>query len=167
MDYKDFKDGLTSLSSVIFIFSLTFIIGVIVLQYQTQLTTPDKDFIVILCVINVIFSIYYLMEAIRLDKIFKLEDKHVFKFGRRIGIITIIYSPHFFIFISLFLRGLNTLHLMMVFLIFLMEGILFALVFKEVYDLLFVSEAEAKRELKKNRQLYLERSEKPIRGIDY
>ena len=84
MDYKDFKDGLTSLSCMIFIFSLTFLMGAIILQYQTQLTTPDKDFIVILCAINIIFSLYYLAEAVRLDKVFKLEDKHVFKFGKRI-----------------------------------------------------------------------------------
>ena len=51
--------------------------------------------------------------------------------------------------------------------IFILEAILLGLVFKEVYDLLFVSEAEAKREIQKNRQLYLERRGKPRRGIDY
>ena len=167
MDYKDFKDALTSLSLVIFIFSLTFLIGATVLQYQTQLTTSDKDFIVILCLINILFSIYYAYEAVRLDKVFKLEDKHVFRFGRRIAIVTIIYSPHFFIFISLFFHQLNTLHLMMVFLIFLMEGMLLGLIFKEVYDLLLIDEAEAKRELEKNRQLYLSRNGRSIAGIDY
>ncbi len=167
MDYKDFKDGLASLSFVLFIFSLTLLFGVIILQYQTQLMTSDRNYIIILCSINMIFSTYYTIEAIRLDKVFKLEDKHIFKFGRRIGIITLIYSPHYFFLISLFFLELNNLHLMMVFLIFLMESILITLVFKEVYDLLFVNEAQARQELDKNRQRYLERKEKPRKGIDY
>ena len=167
MDYKDFKDGLSSLSFVISIFSLTLIIGAVLLQYQTHLATVTMNYIIILCSVNIIFNLYYLSEALRLNKIFKLEDKHIFKFGRRIAIVTIFYSPHFFILISLFFNNLNTLHLMMVFMIFILEAILLGLVFKEVYDLLFVSEAEAKREIQKNRQLYLERRGKPRRGIDY
>jgi hypothetical protein len=167
MDYKDFKDGLMSLSLVSFIFSVTFLMGVYILQYQTHLSTSDRDFIIILCIINVCFSLYYMLEATRLDKVFKMEDKHVLKFARRIGIITLIYSPHFFFMISLFFIGLHNMHSMMVFLIFMMEGILIGLVFKEVYDLLYVDEAKVKYELDKNRKRYLQRKGKPIPGIDY
>ena len=127
--------------------------------------TSDRNYILILCSINIIFSIYYAIEAIRLDKIFKLEDKHIFRFGRRIGIITLIYFPQYFFITSLLFFELNNLHLMMVFLIFLMESLLFVLVFKEVYDLLFINEAQAREELDKNRKRYLGKVGKQERRI--
>jgi len=167
MDYKDFKDGLVSLSLVVFIFSLTFILGVIILQYQTQLSTLERDYIIILCAINIFFSLYYALEGARLDKVFKLEDRHILKFGRRLGIITVIYSPHFFFIISLLFHGLNNLHLMMVFLILFMEGMLLWICLREVYDLLFVNERQLSYELDKFRKRYLEHEKKPIEGIDY
>ncbi len=155
MDYKDFKDGLTSLSVFLFIFSITFMIGSILMKPYIALEPLDRDFIVILCIINILFNLYYLAEALRLEKVFKLEDKHVLKFGKRIGIITIIYTPHFFLIISLFFRGFHDLQVMMIFLIFAMEGLLIGLVYKEVYDLLIQEEAQVKFELDKNRKRYL------------
>ncbi|MHA1274577.1 MAG: hypothetical protein ACTSQS_14225, partial [Promethearchaeota archaeon] len=104
MDLKDFKDGLTSLSLVIFIFSLTFMIGSIVLKPYIALEPIDRDFIVILCIINIIFSFYYLREALIIDKVFKLEEKYILHYAKRILIITIIYSIHFGFFISLLFR---------------------------------------------------------------
>ncbi len=162
MDFKDFKDGLTSLSLVLFIFSLTFMLGSYLLQPYIHLEVGERDFIIILSVINVIFSIYYLGEAMRLEKVFKLEDQHIVKFGRRIGIITLIYSPHFFFLTSLFFTGLHNLQVMMVFLIFAMEGLLLGIVFKEVYDLLFIDEAQLKFDLDRERQMYLGRKDNPI-----
>ena len=39
--------------------------------------------------------------------------------------------------------------------------------YKEVYDLLYVSENQVKYELDKFRKMYLERKRKQVRGIDY
>ena len=96
MDLKDFKDGLTSLSLVLFVFSLTFMIGSILLKPYIALEPHDRDFIVVLSIINIGFSFYYMREALNIDKIFSLEDKHVERFGKRLGIVTLVYIVHFF-----------------------------------------------------------------------
>ncbi len=106
MDYKDFHDGLLSLSLVLFIFSITFLIGSIVLKPFIALEPFDRDFIIIISIVNILFSIYYMIEALRLNKIFKLDDKYIIKFGKRIGIISLIYIPQIFLISSLFLSFL-------------------------------------------------------------
>lgn len=157
MDYKDFHDGLLSLSLVLFIFSITFLIGSIVLKPFIALEPFDRDFIIIISIVNILFSIYYMIEALRLNKIFKLDDKYIIKFGKRIGIISLIYIPQIFLISSLFLRDLHNLQIMMTTLIIIIEAILLGVVFKEVYDLIFKEEAERVFELKKNRKLYFEK----------
>jgi hypothetical protein len=156
MDYKDFHDGLLSISLIQFIISLTFLIGSIVLKPYIALEPKERDFIVILTVLNMSFSIYYIIEALRLEKVFKLEDKHVFKFGKRIGIVSLVYSPLYLIFFSLLFLDLHELQVMIVYLNLIINTMLLGVVFKEIYDLLFITEAERKFELEKNRKLYLE-----------
>jgi amino acid transporter len=136
--------------------SLTFLIGSIVLKPYIALEPKERDFIVILTVLNMSFSIYYIIEALRLEKVFKLEDKHVFKFGKRIGIVSLVYSPLYLIFFSLLFLDLHELQVMIVYLNLIINTMLLGVVFKEVYDLLFITEAERKFELEKNRKLYLE-----------
>jgi len=156
MDYKDFHDGLLSISLIQFIMSLTFLIGSIILKPYIALEPKERDFIVLLTVLNMSFSIYYIIEALRLEKVFKLEDKHVIKFGKRIGIVSLVYLPLYFTFFSLLFLNLHELQVMMVYLNLIIETLLLGVVFKEVYDLLFITEAERKFELEKNRKLYLE-----------
>ena len=156
MDYKDFHDGLLSISLIQFIISLTFLIGSIILKPYIALEPKERDFIVLLTVLNLSFSIYYIIEALRLEKVFKLEDKHVIKFGKRIGIVSLVYLPLYFIFFSLLFLNLHELQVMMVYLNLIIETLLLGVVFKEVYDLLLKTEAERKFELEKNRKLYLE-----------
>ncbi len=55
MDFKDFKDGLTSLSLLLFVFSLTLIIGSIALKPYIGLEPQERDLIVILCTVNFFF----------------------------------------------------------------------------------------------------------------
>jgi len=156
MDYKDFHDGLLSISLIQFIMSLTFLISSIVLKPYIALEPKERDFIVLLTVLNISFSIYYIIEAIKLEKVFKLEDKHIIKFGKRIGIVSLFYLPLYFIFFSLLFLNLHELQVMMVYLNLIINTLLLGLVFKEVFDLLFIAEAERKFELEKNRKLYLE-----------
>jgi len=156
MDYKDFHDGLLSISLIQFIISLTFLISSIILKPYIALEPKERDFIVLLTVLNISFSIYYIIEALRLEKVFKLEDKHVIKFGKRIGIVSLAYLPLYFTFLSLLFLNLHELQVMMVYLNLIIETLLLGVVFKEVYDLLFITEAERKFELEKNRKLYLE-----------
>ncbi|MFX0017992.1 MAG: hypothetical protein ACFFAK_06285 [Promethearchaeota archaeon] len=157
MDYKDFHDGLLSLSLILFIFSITFLIGSIVLKPFIGLEPSDRDFIIIISIVNIIFSIYYMIEALRLNKIFKLDNGYIIKFGKRIGIVSLIYIPQIFLISSLLIRNLHNLQIMMIGLIIFIETLLLGVVFKEVYDLIFKEEAERKFELKKNRKLYFER----------
>ena len=95
MDYKNFHDGLLSISLIQFIISLTFLISSIILKPYIALEPKERDFIVLLTVLNMSFSIYYIIEALKLEKVFKLEDKHVIKFGKRIGIVSLVYLPDF------------------------------------------------------------------------
>ena len=157
MDYKYFHDGLLSLSVVLFVFSSTLLLGSIILKPYIALEPDERDFIILLALVNLVFSFYYLIEALKLDRVFSLEEKHISKFGKRIGVISLIYTPHLFVFLSLVFIDLHDLHLMMVTLNLIIETLLLGIVFKEIYDILFKEEAERKFELEQNRKLYFEK----------
>ena len=157
MDYKYFHDGLLSLSVVLFVFSSTLLLGSIILKPYIALEPDERDFIIILALVNLVFSFYYLIEALKLDRVFCLEEEHISKFGKRIGVVSLIYTPHLFVFISLLFIDLHDLQLMMVTLNLIIETLLLGIVFKEIYDILFKEEAERKFELEQNRKLYFEK----------
>jgi hypothetical protein len=161
LDYKDFHDGLLSISSIIFVFSSTLMIGSIVLKPYIGLLLQERNLIVILCSINLLFSFYYFWVALRLDKIFKLENKNIIKFGKSIGIVTLTYIPHVLIFTSFFFRNIHNLELLMISLIIILEILLIGLIFKEVYDLVFQEQVQRDFEIEANRKKYLERKKKP------
>jgi hypothetical protein len=102
------------------------------------------------------------MEIIRLEKIFKLENKNIIRFGKRLGIVTILYTPHFFFLISLFFKDLHNLEIMMTVLISLNEALLIGVALKEVYDLLFLEESQRDFKIEENRKKYIEKEKKPI-----
>ncbi|MGV9171403.1 MAG: hypothetical protein ACOC44_14395 [Promethearchaeia archaeon] len=156
MDFKDFFDGLVSLSFVLFIFSLTLIIGSIVLKPYIALEPADMYFIIILCAINLNFASYYLYEAFQFKKVFPLEDFLLEKVVKRMSIVTIFYLVHLVLVISLFFHDLHNLENMMVFLLTLIEILLIGLVFKEVYDILYQPESFRAYELKENRHRYFD-----------
>ena len=157
MDYKYFRDGLISLSAIQFIFSFTFLVSSIVLKPYIALEPNERDFIVFLTIVNMIFSSYYLVEGLKFEKVFRLEEKHIRKFGKRIGIVAVLYSPHFFFLCSLLFLDLHNLQIMMIWLIIFIEILLLGISIKEIYDLLFKEEAKRKFEIEQNRKVYLER----------
>ena len=157
MDFKYFREGLISLSTILFIFSLTFLFSSIFLKPYIALEPIDRDFIIILTTTNMVFCIYYLIEAIRFEKIYKLEEKHIRRFGIRIGIVSLLYLPHIFLFFTLLLLNLHNLQVMMIWLSLIIQGLLLGLLFKETYDLLLKREDERKFEINQNRELFLER----------
>ncbi len=157
MDYKYFHDGLLSLSVVQLVFSSTLLLGSIILKPYIALEPVERDYIILLALVNIVFSFYYLIEALKLDRVFCLEEKHIFKFGKRIGVVSFIYTPHLFVFISLLFIDLHELQLMMVILNLIIEILLIGIVFKEIYDILFKEEIERKFELEQNRKLYFEK----------
>ncbi len=157
MDYKYFRDGLISLSAINSIFSFTFLVSSIVLKPYIALEPNERDFIVFLTIVSMIFSSYYLVEGLKFEKVFRLEEKHIHKFGKRIGIVSLFYSPHFFFLCSLLFLGLHNLQIMMIWLIIIIEILLLGITFKEIYDLLFKEESKRKFEIKQNRKVYLER----------
>jgi len=157
MDYKYFHDGLLSLSVVQIVFSSTLLLGSIILKPYIALEPDERDFIILLASVNLVFSFYYLIEALMLERVFSLEEKHIFKFGKRIGIISLLYTPHLFVFLSLLIIDLHDLQLMMVILNLIIEALLIGIVFKEVYDILYKGETERKFELEQNRKLYFEK----------
>ncbi|MFO8018257.1 MAG: hypothetical protein R6U96_06445 [Promethearchaeia archaeon] len=154
MDFKDFFDGLVSLSLVVFIFSLTFMIGSIILKPYIALEPAHMYFIITLCIINLNFAVYYLFEAFQFKKAFPLKDVFLEKVAKRCGLVSVFYLFHLILVLSLFFLGLHNLEVLMVFLLTLMETFLLGLVFKEVYDLLYQPERFRRDELRNNRHRY-------------
>ena len=157
MDFKEFHNGLLSLALTLLIFSATLIFGSIILKPYINISIQERNFIIILCSGNFIFGLYYLWEVSILEKIFKLESKHIIKFGKRIGIITLIYLPHAVLMISLFFRELHNLEVLLILLIFIIEMLIIGLVFKESYDLVFLKETRREFEIEENRKKYFEK----------
>ncbi len=146
------------------IFSFTFILGSIFLKPYIALTAKERDFIVILCSINLFFCTYYIWEVSNFEKIYKLENKNIIKFGKKIGVITLFYIPHLFLFITLLFRDRHNLEIIMVFLIIFMEVLLISVVLKEVYDLVFLEEISRDFEIEENRKKYIEKEKRPLPG---
>jgi len=142
-------------------------IGSYLLQPYIALEIVERDLIIILCTINLLFCIYYLWQVVKIEKIFKLENKHIIKFGKKIGIVIILYIPHFFIFTTLFFKNLHNLELLMVILISFMEALLICVVIKEVYDIVFQEESQRDFELEENRKKYLEKEKKTLPGESF
>ena len=119
MDFKEFHDGLLSISLIIFIFSITLITSSIVLTPFIGGQSQERDLIIILSSINILFSLYYIWNVIKLEKIFRLEPKNIIRFAKKIGIITLIYLPHVILFIFLLFQNLNNLEFLMIAIIFM------------------------------------------------
>lgn len=158
MDIKDFHDGLLSLSLMLFLFSITLLIGSIVLKPYIGIQSQERDIIVILSSINILLSLYYLWNVLNLHKKYRLESKNIIKFVKSIGIVTLIYIPHVFVFASLFLRNLNYLEILMISLIILTEILLIGLVLKQVYDLIFLEQSRRNAQIEKDRKKYFEKN---------
>lgn len=131
--------------------------GSIYLKPYISLNTQIRDYIVILCLFNLFFASIYFLNAIRLERVFRLENKHIINYGKKIGVFTLFYIPHFFFLIALLIIDLHNLEKLMVFLIIFIEALLIGLILKEVYDLVFLMESKRDFELQKNRQRYIEK----------
>ncbi|MFX1280000.1 MAG: hypothetical protein ACFFA3_11325 [Promethearchaeota archaeon] len=157
MDFKDFQNGLLSLVLTLLIFSFTLMISSIVLKPYINNSIEQRNCLVLLSSGNLVFSFYCLWEFSKLEKTFKLENKNIVKFGKRIGLITIIYFPHLVLMIILVFRKLHNLVLIIVLLIIIIEILLIGLIFKETYDLVFLEETRRDFEIDENRTKYFEK----------
>jgi hypothetical protein len=160
MDFKDFKDGLTSLSLVLFIFSLTLLITTLFLKPYINILTEEIKFLLIICAINLIFSVFYFWTALKLEKLFKLENKNISKFGKKIGIITLFYTPQTITHFLFYFKNIHNLLKLMITLIILIEIILILLVLKEAYDLVLMEESKRNFEIEANRKKYIEKEKR-------
>ncbi len=131
-------------------------IGSIILKPYIGIQSQERDMIVILCSINILVSLYYLWTVIKLEKIFKLETKNIIKFAKSLGIATLFYIPHVFVFLTLFFKNLHNLEILMISLIILIEILLISVVLKEVYDLVFVESSRRDAEIEADRKKYIE-----------
>ncbi|MFX0027650.1 MAG: hypothetical protein ACFE8B_00450 [Candidatus Hermodarchaeota archaeon] len=156
MDFKDFHNGLLSLALTLLMFALTLMISSFVLKPYINSNIEERNCLILLSSGNIIFSIYCLWEFLKLKKTFKLENKNIIKFGKRIGIITVLYFPHLVFTFILLLGDLHSLVLIIIFLIFIIECILTGLIFKETYDLVFLEETRRDIEIEENRMKYFE-----------
>lgn len=157
MDYKEFRTGIISASSLLAVFSTTLLLSSIALKPYIALEPMSRDIIVIMCSINILFSIYWLIEGVHFKKIFMLEEKNIRKFGKRLGIVTILYFPNLIIYSSLFFLQLHNLLFLMFLLLLVIKLCLLGLIFKEVYDLVFKDPFERKFEVEQDRKLYFDK----------
>jgi len=140
MDFKVFHDGLISSSLTLLLFSITLMMGAIIFKPYLALEPNDRNLIVILCTISMVFSVIYFFFGLKTKSVFKLELKNILRFVKILGFINIIFTPHlFFIILNIFI-----------------ELILIGLVYKEIIDLFFKQESEVKFEVEKNQKLYFE-----------
>lgn len=156
IDLKEFREGLISLSFVIIIFSLGILIGSFIARPFLSFDKFEINFIIGLCIVNLIFSPIFLLEALRVKKIFKLEIAYIIKYTKNLGILVLIYLPQtgfliFFLFLEMAL-----LEKLISFVLLLFEIILIYTVLRQVYDIIFVEEEKRNANIIKNRKKYLQ-----------
>jgi len=156
MDFKVFHDGLISSSLTLLLFSITLMMGAIIFKPYLALEPNDRNLIVILCTISMVFSVIYFFFGLKTKSVFKLELKNILRFVKILGFINIIFTPHLFFMLYLFTKELQDLQLLIIILNIFIELILIGLVYKEIIDLFFKQESEVKFEVEKNQKLYFE-----------
>lgn len=156
MDFKAFHDGLISSSITLFLFSTTMMIGAIFYKPYLALEPVDRNLILILCVINKIFSVIYFLFGFKTKSVFRLELKNILRFMKILGFINFFFTSHLIFMFILFTKEFQEILYLMVILNILMELILIGLVYKEIFDVFFKQESEVKFEIEKNQKLYFE-----------
>ena len=154
MDFKDFHDGMFSASLLLIIFSITLIYTSIFLKPYIALEPIARDYFITLSILSLLFASLYLYCSFKVKKIFKLELKNIIKFGKELGVINLLFTPHLVFMVSNFLLELHPLFFFMILLNSFIECILIVIAYVEVYDLVFKNEIERKFEIEQNQKYY-------------
>ena len=157
MDFKVFHDGIVSGSLLLILFSTTLMMGAIVFKPYLALEPDDRNLIVMLCTISMIFSVIYFFFGLKTKSVFKLELKNILRFVKILGFINVIFTPHLFFMLFLFTKEIHDLLFLIVIMNIFIELILIGLVYKEIMDLFFRQESEVKFEVEKNQKIYFEK----------
>jgi len=157
MDFKVFHDGIVSGSLLLILFSTTLMMGAIVFKPYLALEPDDRNLIVMLCTISMIFSVIYFFFGLKTKSVFKLELKNILRFVKIFGFINVIFTPHLFFMLFLFIKEIHDLLFLIVIMNIFIELILIGLVYKEIIDLFFKQESEVKFEVEKNQKLYFDK----------
>jgi len=157
MDFKVFHDGIVSGSLLLILFSTTLMMGAIVFKPYLALEPDDRNLIVILCAISLVFSVIYFFFGLKTKSVFKLELKNILRFVKILGFINVIFTPHLFFMLFLFTKEIHDLLFLIVIMNIFIELILIGLVYKEIMDLFFRQESEVKFEVEKNQKIYFEK----------
>ena len=157
MDFKVFHDGLVSGSLLLILFSTTLMMGAIVFKPYLALEPDDRNLLVILCAISLVFSVIYFFFGLKTKSVFKLELKNILRFVKILGFINVIFTPHLFFMLFLFTKEIHDLLFLIVIMNIFIELILIGLVYKEIMDLFFRQESEVKFEVEKNQKIYFEK----------
>jgi len=157
MDFKVFHDGIVSGSLLLILFSTTLMMGAIVFKPYLALEPDDRNLIVMLCTISMIFSVIYFFFGLKTKSVFKLELKNILRFVKILGFINVIFTPHLFFMLFLFTKEIHDLLFLIVIMNIFIELILIGLVYKEIIDLFFKQESEVKFEVEKNQKLYFDK----------
>ena len=139
IDLDEVQEGLISLSTVIIVFSVAIMVISIMFKPYLVLEPCERDYIVIVCGINIPFCIYYLIEAIRISSISGLDQKYTSKFILRTGIISIFYIPQLVSMMLILLADVNLIEKVIVFVVLVLEmglvGLIIRLVIEKLRDI--------------------------------
>jgi len=150
MDIDEFWDGLLSISFLIIIFSFAIIVISLNFNEIFSIDSGALEQIFILCLLDFPLSFYFIVESLRIKKFVNSEDHYIVNFGRRIGIVALIFIPHIIYFISLIIGELNGILKIACALLVFFELVLIGLIGKEIYDLFILKERRSYYNRNKN-----------------
>lgn len=156
MDLKEFQEALISLSFLLIILSLAISIVSFFARPYLSLDQFQINYIIGLCIINLIFSPFYLFQALRVKKIYRLEIDYIIKYAKIMGISILIYFPHIIFLLTFLMMEIATLEKFISFSLLIFELMLTYIIIRHSYDLLFTDESERKANIIRNRRNYLE-----------
>lgn len=121
LDLREIQEEIISIAAVILLFSITLIVISILFKPYLVLEPQERDYIVLISGINIPFSLYYIIEGIRITPIRDLHEKYTSKFIIRTVLVSVFYTLHLLFMITILLMDVNLIEKVMVFVVIVLE----------------------------------------------
>jgi hypothetical protein len=152
MDIKEFRESVISLSCTILILSFGILIGSYFASPYLSLDQFALNFITILSIMNLVFCLFYLIEAQRSKNIFRLEIEFIIRYTRILGVSILLYSPHTISLIFFLFMNMALMEKLIIFTLLVFEILLIYIIIQLVHNIIFVDENTRKANIEKNRR---------------
>jgi hypothetical protein len=152
MDIKEFREGVLSLSCVILILSLGILMGSYFARPYLTLDQFEINFIGVLSICNIVFSLFYMWKAQRSKFVIRLEMEYIIRYAQILSVSILIYIPHTFFLGFLLFRFIALIEKLLIFALLLFEILLIYTIIDFVYNIIWVDEDKRKANIEKNRR---------------